>query len=55
VLALDADALDALLDAFADCPPLRRMVAAFLGIKPKERPSKNFADLLSLFPGGVIR
>jgi hypothetical protein len=31
------------------------MVAAYLGIKPKEKPSKNFHKLLALFPGGVIR
>jgi hypothetical protein len=55
VLDLDADELDCLFDAFADCPPLRRMVAAFLGIKPKEKPKNNFAELLGMFPGGVIK
>jgi hypothetical protein len=31
------------------------MVAAFCGFKPKEKPSKNFAELLAMFPGGTIR
>jgi hypothetical protein len=31
------------------------MVAAYLGIKPKAKASKNYADLLAMFPGGVIK
>jgi hypothetical protein len=31
------------------------MVAAFVGIKPKPKPTKNFHELLALFPGGMIR
>jgi hypothetical protein len=47
--------LDALGRAWADCPSLRRAVAGFLGYKPPEKPSKNFAKLLAMFPGGEIR
>lgn len=52
---VDAPFLDALNRAWADCPPLRRMVAAYLGIKPKDKPSKNYHELLAMFPGGAIR
>jgi len=55
VLDFDVDFLDDLFEAWEDCPPLRRMIAAFMGIKPKEKPSKNFAELLAMFPGGTIR
>jgi hypothetical protein len=34
---------------------LRRLLAIQLGIKPKEKPSKNFAELLAMFPSGVIK
>ncbi len=52
---VDVPFLEALGRAWADCPPLRRMVAVYLGIKPKEKPSKDFHALLAMFPGGVIR
>lgn len=52
---VDAFFLDDLHRAWEDCPPLRRMVAAYLGIKPKKPSTKNFAELLGMFPGGVIR
>jgi len=55
VLDFDVDFLDDLFEAWEDCPPLRRMIAAFMGIKPKEKPSKNFAELLAMFPGGIIK
>lgn len=55
MLDFDVDFLDDLFEAWEDCPPLRRMIAAFMGIKPKEKPSKNFAELLAMFPGGTIR
>ena len=41
--------------AWEDWPPLRKVAAAYLGHKPKEKPSKNFHELLAMFPGGVIR
>lgn len=41
--------------AWADVPPQRRLLAAWLGFKPKPRPSKNFNELLAMFPGGAIR
>ena len=52
---IDCDFMDALGRSWADCPPLRRMAAAYLGIKPKDKPSKNLAELLGMFPGGVIK
>lgn len=47
--------------SWADCPPLRRMVAAYLGIKPKERTpgrrqdrGQDISELLAMFPTGKI-
>src|ERR1700692_27928 len=37
-----------------DCPPLRKFTAALNGHKPQEKPSRNYAELLAMFPGGVI-
>jgi hypothetical protein len=31
------------------------MIAAALGHKPPARPSRNYRELLALFPGGTIR
>lgn len=39
---------------WADYPPLRVVVAALAGVKPRERGSKNFAELLGMFPAGRI-
>jgi hypothetical protein len=39
----------------AEVPPLRRMVGAYLGFKPKPKATKNFTELLAMFPAGVIR
>lgn len=55
MLDFDVDFLDDLYDAWDECPPIRRMVAAFCGIKPKEKPSTNFAELIAMFPGGQIK
>lgn len=55
MLDFDVEFIDDLLDAWEDCPPVRRLVAAAVGFKPKPKPSKNFAELLSMFPGGMIR
>ena len=52
---VDAPFLDELRAAWDDCPPVRRMVAAYLGVKPKPKASKDFAALLAMFPGGKIR
>jgi hypothetical protein len=52
---VDTVFLEALRRAWADCPPLRRMIAAYLGIQPKDKPSKKYQELLAMFPGGVIR
>jgi hypothetical protein len=52
---VDVFFLEDLHRAWADCPPLRRMVAAYLGIKPKQQASQNYHDLLAMFPGGTIR
>jgi hypothetical protein len=40
--------------AWTDFPPLRRMAAAYLGHKPRTRPSTNYQELLALFPSGTI-
>jgi hypothetical protein len=47
--------LEACHRAWGDCPSLRRMKAAELGIKPKEKPTKNFHELAAMFPGGTIK
>ncbi len=52
---VDIPFLEALRGAWAECPPLRRLLAAWLGFKPKPRPSKNFNELLAMFPGGAIK
>jgi len=31
------------------------MVAAYLGIKPKPKPSTNYHELIAMFPGGTIK
>ena len=51
---VDMPFLDELRRAWADCPPLRRLLAAYFGYKPKSRPSKNYHELLAMFPGGKI-
>ncbi len=52
---VDAPFLDDLHRAWADCPPVRRMVAAYLGYRAPEKPSRNYHDLLGMFPGGAIK
>ena len=52
---VDIPFLEALRQAWADCPPLRRLLAAYLGYKPRPRPSKNYHELLAMFPGGRIK
>jgi hypothetical protein len=47
--------LDDLHRAWADCPPLRRMVAAYLGYKPRAKPRKDYHELIAMFPGGTIK
>ncbi len=47
--------LEQLRRAWADCPPARRLLAAFLGYKPPARPSSNYQELLAMFPNGTIR
>lgn len=51
---IDMPFLDDLQSAWANCPPLRRMAAAYLGYKPKARPSKDYHELFALFPTGKI-
>jgi hypothetical protein len=31
------------------------MVAAYLGLKPRAKSSRDYRDLLAMFPGGTIR
>jgi hypothetical protein len=52
---VDSPFLEDLRRAWAEAPPLRKMVAAYLGYKPRARASKNYGDLLALFPNGTIR
>jgi hypothetical protein len=33
---------------------LRKLAAAYLGYKPKKPVSRDFGDLLTMFPGGRI-
>jgi hypothetical protein len=47
--------LEDLHRAWADYPPLRKMVAAYLGHKPRARSSKDYRELLAMFPGGMIK
>ncbi len=52
---VDAPFLEDLHRAWADAPPLRKMVAAYLGHKPPAKASKNYRELLAMFPGGTIK
>lgn len=47
--------LEDLQRAWSDAPPLRKMVAAYLGMKPRVRASKDYRELLAMFPGGAIK
>jgi len=52
---VDMSFLEDLHRAWQDWPPLRKVVAAYLGHKPKQKSSKNFHQLLAMFPSGTIR
>lgn len=52
---VDMPFLEALRRAWTECPPARRIVAAYLDYKPPSRPSSNFHELLAMFPNGAIR
>jgi hypothetical protein len=52
---VDAPFLEDLYRAWAAAPPLRRMVAAYLGYKPRIKASKDYRELLAMFPNGTIR
>jgi hypothetical protein len=52
---VDSRFLEDLYRAWADFPPLRRMIAAYLGHRPHEKPTRNYHDLLAMFPGGSIK
>jgi len=52
---VDIAFLEDLHRAWADAPPLRRMVAAYLGFKPRARSSRDYRELLAMFPNGSIR
>ena len=52
---VDMPFVEELRRAWAECPPLRRLLAASLGYKPRPRPSTNYHELLAMFPGGAIR
>lgn len=50
---VDIPFLMALRRSWEDWPPLRKLAAAWAGHKPPDRGS--LADLVEMFPGGVIR
>jgi hypothetical protein len=52
---VDMPFLAELRRAWADCPPPRRLLAAYFGYKPPSRPSNDYHELLAMFPGGLIR
>lgn len=52
---VDVPFLEDLHRAWADWPPLRKFAAAYFGHKPKAKPSRDYASLLGMFPGGVIK
>ncbi len=52
---IDLPFLEELRRAWSECPPLRRMVAAYLGYRPRPKPSNNYHELLAMFPTGAIR
>lgn len=53
VLDMKIPFLKALHREWENYPPVRMMVAAALGHKPKKR-SKDFTELLAMFPAGII-
>jgi len=52
---VDVPFLEDLHRVWADAPPPRRLVAAYLGYKPRARASRDYGDLLAMFPGGAIK
>jgi len=52
---VDVAFLDDLHRAWAQAPPIRKMVAAYLGYKPRAKASKDYRELLAMFPNGTIR
>jgi hypothetical protein len=52
---VDIPFLDELRRAWSECPPLRRLLAASLGYKPRPLASKDYDELLAMFPTGLIK
>ena len=52
---IDVPFLEDLNRAWSDFPPLRRLAAAYLGYRPRSRASRNYHELLAMFPSGAIR
>lgn len=52
---VDVPFLEDLHRAWADAPPLRKLVAAYFGYRPRARASKDYRELLAMFPGGSIK
>lgn len=52
---VDMPFLEELRRAWSAAPPLRRLLAASLGFKPKPQPSRDYRELLAMFPGGAIK
>jgi len=52
---IDIPFLEELRRTWTEYPPLRRLLAAWLGYKPRQRSSKNYHELLAMFPNGLIK
>ncbi len=52
---VDAFFLADLRRAWTESPPLRRLAAAYLGFHPPPKASRDYHELLALFPAGTIR
>ncbi len=52
---VDMPFLAQLRRSWSQCPPPRRLIAAWLGYKPPALASRNYQDLLAMFPTGTIR
>lgn len=52
---IDVPFLEDLHRAWEEWPPLRRVIGAALGHVPNGRASRNYHELLAMFPGGAIR
>ncbi len=57
---MDLADYDEIADYWKDYPPIHRMIAHYMGIKPKKKEAQkpegdDLAELFNMFPGGAIR